>query len=698
MEQKPHLFDSEMVSRQLSYNGMVETVKIRSIGFSKRFLFKEFVSSFRILDKTLSENKTSINKFISTSKMPEKSFQIGKTKIFFRSEAYEIIEALRRKSLQTITLKLQSFFRMSLWRIKFKKKKKAALVLQKNIRIHQKNKKLKRKIKICLKITQLCEKKRLEEKKKKEEEERKKREEEEEKKKKQEEETKRKEEERKRKEEEEIKRKEEEEIKRKEKEEEERKKKEVLEKQEEEKKRMGEEEKKRKQEEETKKKQKEEEEKKRKTEEEKKKNEQQQHQHEKNNQTEEITIESNSGNTNEDPTETNDDEQTKFKLNFNGLKHESPKDCLSPMRDSEKLKKSGKELKVANVEKIGSPTIERGNSFLDNLDEKNGDEYNPKFFSEDSSNTSEPLELNNEIKSKLKKIDEINLPTQEEEMTRIAKALQKKVKGQKPAVADKLFSRSIELYEEAIKLNPSQDNHINCATALINWVCLKLVMPSYSNKEESCMKHLENAQQMLEIALSLCLDQEGTHAAQERLKKIEVVKKRVIEEDLKTIDQKKKTQLKEKLVLEISKIKAVKKTILFLLFFIIFLFYLIFISFLKPKKKKVTMIGKLTKQGAGNTTFGRKSWKDRIFVLNEKFLRYYVKSPNEPPKGEIALTEVVGVKMCKVPGKEHTFAVSTPNRYYPIVAANENELKDWVVSINTNLNRLRLIEKLDSLK
>lgn len=45
MAQIPFTFDPEMVTTQLSYSGMLDTIKVRKAGYSKRILFKDFIST-----------------------------------------------------------------------------------------------------------------------------------------------------------------------------------------------------------------------------------------------------------------------------------------------------------------------------------------------------------------------------------------------------------------------------------------------------------------------------------------------------------------------------------------------------------------------------------------------------------------------------------------------------------------------------
>lgn len=582
LQQKAQMFDTDMIFKQLSYSGMVETVKIRAMGYPVRYDFSEFIGKFKVMGLSPNSKGSDIQKLLEKAKVDKKLHQIGRTKVFLKAEANDRLDKIRDALLRKYAIKLQAFARMVKWKKWFQRSREAAKVIQRNFRVFRKNKRLKRKVLLALKVAEVCELKRQRDRKLKREQEEKRRREEEERKRK----------------EEELRRKKEEELRKR-----------------------------------------------------------------------------------------KEEEELKQKQKLEGI----PVDSLEPMRESIRESEKG----VMN-DIYHRPRNTRVNSSLEkpinqgsNNNGKNGTGFStsPSFALSprgnqggNNNNKLEKLEdysierytssigdeLSEEVRTKLRKIDELVIPESEEDIKRMAKGLQNKVKGQKPAVADKLYCRSVDLYKIAIEKSPTQDNYINCGTALINWACLKLVMPIYKNKEEACMQLLENAQYMLEKALGMELDQEGRVAVQERLGKVENIKQKVLEEDLKNIGTKKKQQMIEELTNELNRIKP------------------------------VSMIGKLKKQGGGTKTFGRKSWKDRVFVLTDKHIRYYAKSANDAPKGEIPLMEVTGVKQCKIPGKEFSFAVTTINRFYPVVGSSEREMREWMNAINDNLNRLKLLSKLDS--
>ena len=201
-ESKSDIVDDLHTLHQLRCAGLLDTIRVRKLGFSYRKSFQQFVDRFACLVPLSSLSKLPKGKkddraeclfymkefdilfpnlFTSSEEGRGEGWVMGHSKIFFKDKYIKILEDARESKLKTSVLKIERLFRKILRRKKWRKVSKV-----------------------------LIDKHREEQRKKREEEERKRREEEE-RKRKEEEERKKKEEERKRKEEEERKRKEEEE-------------------------------------------------------------------------------------------------------------------------------------------------------------------------------------------------------------------------------------------------------------------------------------------------------------------------------------------------------------------------------------------------------------------------------------------------------------------------------------------------------
>lgn len=82
----PGYFDSETVNIQLKYTGVLETTKIRRLGFSNRISYQDFVKRYSILINPLkpqmTASKESCNEILQ--KLCLKNWKIGKTKVFLK--------------------------------------------------------------------------------------------------------------------------------------------------------------------------------------------------------------------------------------------------------------------------------------------------------------------------------------------------------------------------------------------------------------------------------------------------------------------------------------------------------------------------------------------------------------------------------------------------------------------------------------
>ena len=82
----PGYFDSETVNVQLKYTGVLETTKIRRLGFSNRISYQDFVKRYSILvnplKPQLAATKESCGEILH--KLGLKNWKIGKTKVFLK--------------------------------------------------------------------------------------------------------------------------------------------------------------------------------------------------------------------------------------------------------------------------------------------------------------------------------------------------------------------------------------------------------------------------------------------------------------------------------------------------------------------------------------------------------------------------------------------------------------------------------------
>lgn len=147
----PGYFDSETVNVQLKYTGVLETTKIRRLGYSNRISYTDFVKRYSILVNPLKPNmaptKESCHEILQ--KLGLKNWKIGKTKIFLKYYHAEQLTRLYEDLNYKIVL-IQSAIRRWLARRSFIQHRavanKSATVIQsyyRGYRVRRLNKELK---------------------------------------------------------------------------------------------------------------------------------------------------------------------------------------------------------------------------------------------------------------------------------------------------------------------------------------------------------------------------------------------------------------------------------------------------------------------------------------------------------------------------------------------------------------------------
>lgn len=119
-------FNSEEVQAQLRYAGMLETIRIRRLGYPIRYMFKEFYQRYKCL--VHSSHHSSGNYEARVDGMlphlnigPEGSFQKGLTKVFLKQEVANTLEDRRHGKLSETILVVQNWWRMIKFRMRYKK-------------------------------------------------------------------------------------------------------------------------------------------------------------------------------------------------------------------------------------------------------------------------------------------------------------------------------------------------------------------------------------------------------------------------------------------------------------------------------------------------------------------------------------------------------------------------------------------------
>ncbi|XP_055383448.1 myosin-IIIb-like [Condylostylus longicornis] len=132
-------FEPQKVLKQLRYAGVMETIRIRQLGFSHRFTFAEFLKRYCFLAFGFNENIVANreNCRLLLVRLRMDGWALGKTKVFLKYYHVEFLARQYEENVRKVIL-LQSCIRMWLCRLKYKRSlaamNKTAITLQRYIR------------------------------------------------------------------------------------------------------------------------------------------------------------------------------------------------------------------------------------------------------------------------------------------------------------------------------------------------------------------------------------------------------------------------------------------------------------------------------------------------------------------------------------------------------------------------------------
>lgn len=134
-EKKPNLFDTSLVLDQLRYSGILETIKIRKLGYPIRYGFSNFVARYKCLVPSNSvahqQSTRDLTRLILTSYQNSgEDFQIGASKVFLREILEQRLEKARYDLLNKAAKIIQSAVRGHVQQKKYLGQKRAALRIQ----------------------------------------------------------------------------------------------------------------------------------------------------------------------------------------------------------------------------------------------------------------------------------------------------------------------------------------------------------------------------------------------------------------------------------------------------------------------------------------------------------------------------------------------------------------------------------------
>eukprot|EP00586_Coscinodiscus_wailesii_P023493 CAMPEP_0172519650 /NCGR_PEP_ID=MMETSP1066-20121228/291541_1 /TAXON_ID=671091 /ORGANISM="Coscinodiscus wailesii, Strain CCMP2513" /LENGTH=1201 /DNA_ID=CAMNT_0013302275 /DNA_START=1819 /DNA_END=5424 /DNA_ORIENTATION=- len=137
----PNVFDALSISGQLMSSGVIEAMKIRRAEFSQRFFHDVFVGRYCVLDTGFVMGKDNMPAkelcdalllAMETKRILEKdgSVQVGKTKVFLKQCAFDLLEMRRAEYLSKSVVIIQTYGRSYLAQRNLVQSKKATLMIQ----------------------------------------------------------------------------------------------------------------------------------------------------------------------------------------------------------------------------------------------------------------------------------------------------------------------------------------------------------------------------------------------------------------------------------------------------------------------------------------------------------------------------------------------------------------------------------------
>ena len=128
---KPHpakkagMWSNSEVMKQLSSSGVLETIRIRREGYSVRIPLELFFKRYNVIsgEGFTSDFKVSSEKIIKEMNFGKDIAQVGKTKVFMKSDAYTLLELSKNKKLEKYIVTLQKFTRGFLGRCVARKRR-----------------------------------------------------------------------------------------------------------------------------------------------------------------------------------------------------------------------------------------------------------------------------------------------------------------------------------------------------------------------------------------------------------------------------------------------------------------------------------------------------------------------------------------------------------------------------------------------
>lgn len=114
------MYESPVMLKQLQYSGLLEVCRIRQSGFPVRLQYEQFLKNFWTLDPGACDGQALVYNLQKQGHFDSSQFQMGSTKVFFKSEAIDVLTSIRFTQLFSHARRIQAFFKGYMMRCKWK--------------------------------------------------------------------------------------------------------------------------------------------------------------------------------------------------------------------------------------------------------------------------------------------------------------------------------------------------------------------------------------------------------------------------------------------------------------------------------------------------------------------------------------------------------------------------------------------------
>uniref|UniRef100_A0A8C8AR78 Myosin XVA n=1 Tax=Otus sunia TaxID=257818 RepID=A0A8C8AR78_9STRI len=137
-KKEPGLFEADVVSSQLRYSGILETIRIRKEGFPIRIPFLVFIDRYRCLvdmwSNVIPNGANCVEMLRNLCPVNPSMYYVGVTKLFLKEQLYQALESKRARAHHLAALTLQRYARTFFIKRRFRSLRRKIVLLQSRAR------------------------------------------------------------------------------------------------------------------------------------------------------------------------------------------------------------------------------------------------------------------------------------------------------------------------------------------------------------------------------------------------------------------------------------------------------------------------------------------------------------------------------------------------------------------------------------